>query len=71
MGVFHFNTVMICGALCFLPNPIAVAIHALYVTVVIIPIDPDSRWGRYFALFIARRVPPHFPLKVLHIPKSV
>lgn len=64
LGGIHFNCFLWLVCLLCLPNPWAIAILAIWCSLILVPIQPESVWGAHIARWICKHAPQHFPIKV-------
>ncbi|XP_039131517.1 diacylglycerol O-acyltransferase 2D-like [Dioscorea cayenensis subsp. rotundata] len=66
LGAIHFNVVLVIAALLLLPFRLALAVLALQVFFMVIPLNDRNRLGRRLARFICKYATGYFPL-TLHV----
>eukprot|EP00475_Leptophrys_vorax_P037249 TRINITY_DN63978_c0_g1_i1.p1 TRINITY_DN63978_c0_g1~~TRINITY_DN63978_c0_g1_i1.p1 ORF type:complete len:327 (-),score=3.52 TRINITY_DN63978_c0_g1_i1:252-1232(-) len=66
IGLFHFDTIVMFTAIFHLPSKTSVAVIVLMITLVVLPINPHSKFGKRLATFIAKAVPTYFPIKFIY-----
>ncbi|KAM0942887.1 putative diacylglycerol O-acyltransferase [Dioscorea sansibarensis] len=66
LGAIHFNVALVIAALLFLPSRLALAVLALQVFFMVIPLNDRNKLGRRLARFICKYATGYFPL-TLHV----
>ncbi|KAH7674014.1 Diacylglycerol acyltransferase protein [Dioscorea alata] len=66
LGAIHFNVVLVLVALLFLPTRLGLAVLALQLFFMVIPLNEKSSLGRRLARFICKYAAGYFPL-TLHV----
>lgn len=66
LGFIHFNTIVLLIAIYHLPSKASIGVISILVTLMFLPVDLNSAFGKKLATFIARAAPTYFPIKFIY-----